>query len=333
MDNYWEAFKKVSFRFYRLLTRLVLHIIDRLIELTILTALSVYYVAETVILTFTPSFLRKLNSVRDKVVLITGGAGGVGQELAIRLARSNAKVVVWDMNEKAMENLKEKIESEGHKLFIYKVDVSDKEDVYKAADSVKADLGPIDILINNAGIVCGQNLLDLPDYMIEKTYKVNVLSHYWTVKAFLPDMMRHKKGHIVTMGSLTGMLGTYKCTDYSASKHATIGFHESLWVELKTHGFDDIKMTLICPYLINTGMFDGCKPKNINMLEPKDVAKRIILAIRREEVFVTIPGFLRFVLPLKNFIPAKLCWAVMYRVIKGPQSMMGMRNFKEVDAA
>lgn len=114
-------------------------------------------------------------------------------------------------------------------------------------------------------------------------------------------MIKKRKGHIVTVGSLTGMLGTYKCTDYSATKHAAIGFHESLLTELKTHGYDKINMSLVCPYFINTGMFDGCKPRNMSMLEPKDVAKRIIMAIRREEEFVTMPSFSRYVLPLKKY--------------------------------
>ncbi|XP_044272348.1 short-chain dehydrogenase/reductase family 16C member 6 [Tribolium madens] len=304
----------------------------RIIELIVLSWLSVYYIAEALILTFTPSFLRRMKTLRGKVVLVTGGAGGVGQELALRLARQKARVVIWDNNEKALEKVREKIECEGYKVHTYPVDITDRENVYKYATIVKTDIGPIDILINNAGVVCGQTFLEIPDYMIEKTFKVNILSHYWTTKAFLPDMIKTGKGHIVTIGSLTGLLGTYKCTDYSASKHATIGFHESLLIELKTHGHHEIKMTLVCPYFINTGMFAGCKPRNMSMLEPKDVAKRIITAIRREEVYVTMPTFSRFLLPVKNFLPAKLNWALVYKVIQGPQSMMGMRNF-EVEAA
>ncbi|RZC37436.1 short-chain dehydrogenase/reductase family 16C member 6, partial [Asbolus verrucosus] len=303
------------------------------LELIVLSWLSVYYISEAVILTVTPAFLWREKSLRGKVVLVTGGAGGVGQELALRLAKHKARVIIWDNNEKALEKVQERIESEGYKVHTYPVDVSDRENVYKYADIVKSDIGPIDILINNAGIVCGQTFLEIPDYMIEKTFKVNILSHYWTTKAFLPNMIKTGKGHIVTVGSLTGLLGTYKCTDYSATKHATHGFHESLLIELKTHGHHKIKMTLVCPYFINTGMFSGCKPRNLPMLEPKDVAKRIITAIKKEEVYVTLPGFSRFVLPLKHFIPAKLSWAVVYRVIQGPQSMMGMRNFEEVEAA
>ncbi|KAJ8979390.1 hypothetical protein NQ317_015819 [Molorchus minor] len=266
-------------------------------------------------------------------LLVTGGAGGVGQELVLRLAREGAKVVVWDLNEKALEKVKTRVEKEDYKVWTFPVDVTERGEVYKYAGIVKADIGPVDVLINNAGIVCGQTLLEIPDYMIEKTYGVNVLSHYWTTKAFLPDMLKKNNGHIVTVGSLTGLLGTYRCTDYSATKYATVGFHESLLVELKTHGQDNIKMTLVCPYFINTGMFDGCKPKTLDMLEPSAVAKRIITGIKREEVFITMPAFMKYVLPLKNYIPAKLSWALMYRVVQGPQAMMGMRSFNEVEAA
>ncbi|XP_022916882.1 epidermal retinol dehydrogenase 2 [Onthophagus taurus] len=312
---------------------LILSFVAAAIDLAIMGWLITYYTAETIILTFTPTFLRKQRSLRGKVIVLTGGAGGVGQELALRLARNQAKVVIWDVNEKGMNEIKEKIENEGHQVHVYTVDVTDRKSVYKNADLVKSEVGVVDILINNAGIVCGNTCLDIPDYMVEKTFQVNILSQYWTVKAFLGDMIKNGKGHIVTVSSLTGMLGTYKCTDYSASKHATIGFHESLLTELKTHGQKGINMTIVCPYFINTGMFNGCKPKNMAMLEPRDVAKRIITAIKLKEVFVTMPWWARFILPLKNFIPAKLSWAIIYRLIKGPQSMMGMRAFQETEAA
>lgn len=83
-----------------------------------------------------------------------------------------------------MESLKERIESDGFEAYTYVVDVADRHNVYKNAELVKSDIGPVDLLINNAGIVCGQTLLDIPDNMIEKTFQVNIMSHYW-VKFFL----------------------------------------------------------------------------------------------------------------------------------------------------
>ncbi|CAH1115976.1 unnamed protein product [Phaedon cochleariae] len=320
--QYWKRTRQVVFK-----------VSTEVAQIGILCCLAVYYIVESVVYAVTPSFLLAEKSVRGKVVLVTGGAGGLGQDLVLRLARQDAKVVVWDNDEKALENLHKRAKDEGHLIYTYPVDVTEREIVYKYAKLVKEDVGPVDVLINNAGVVCGQKLLDIPDYMVEKTFKVNVLAHFWTIKAFLPDMMKKKEGHIVTIGSLTGLLGTYKCTDYSASKFASVGLHESLLTELKTHGQHKIKMSLVCPYFIDTGMFDGCKPKNMPMLQPRDVAKRIITAIKREEDFVTMPSYARYVFPLKNFLPAKLSWAMMIRVIQGPQAMMGMRSFKEVEAA
>jgi len=316
-----------ALKFFRMIFWATVYAIRDGIVLAVLTA---YYITESAILSVTPYAFRTRKSLREKVVLVTGGAGGVGQELVIRLARIKARVVVWDINKKTLEKLQDRCAKEGHKIYTYAVDIADRHAVYKNADLVKNEVGIVDVLINNAGIVCGNTFLDLPDHMIEKTYNINVISHYWTVKAFLPDMLKKGKGHIVTMGSLTGMLGTYKCTDYSATKHALIGFHESLLTELRTHRHDNINMTLICPYFINTGMFAGCKPRNFPMLEPRDVAKRTIAAIRYDEVFVTMPAWSRFFLPLKNFIPAKLAWFVAHRLIKGPQSMKGLRAFNDV---
>lgn len=84
-----------------------------------------------------------------------------------------------------MAKLRDKVATEGYKIYTYTVDLSDRQSIYKTAEAVKDDIGTIDILINNAGIVCGQTFLELPDYMIEKTYKVNTLSCYWVSEVVL----------------------------------------------------------------------------------------------------------------------------------------------------
>lgn len=112
-------------------------------------------------------------------------------------------------------------------------------------------------------------------------------------------MIADKQGHIVTVSSVTGLLGTYACTDYSATKFACVGFHESLFSELRAHGHDYIAMTLVCPYYINTGMFTGVKPRLFPMLEPKYVADKIVDAMLKNEVNCTLPETVRMFLPLK----------------------------------
>lgn len=185
-------------------------------------------------------------------------------------------------------------------------------------------------MINNAGYVSGKIFWELSDVEIDRTYKVNILSHYWINKTFLKDMMKNNHGHIVTVASVAGLLGTYKCTDYSATKFAAIGYHESLFTELKTHGYDGIHATLICPYFINTGMFHGVEPRLMPMLEPEYVAQEVVSGILLNQVVVVLPGSVRFLLPLKCLLPAKLCWALMYNIIRGPQGMMMFKGREEV---
>ncbi|KAF5302599.1 hypothetical protein FQA39_LY10217 [Lamprigera yunnana] len=317
---------------FTMFKQLLIGVVVNAWKLVILCAFGLYYFSETFVFTVLP-ILKTRKSLVGKTVLITGGAGGLGQELAVKLAHLKSKVIVWDVDEAAIQKLQTRFETEGLGVHTHVVDVTDRLSVYKHADLIKSEIGPVHILINNAGIVSGHTIMNIPDETIEKTFQVNVISHYWTIKAFLGDMLKKGQGHIVSIGSLTGMLGTYKCTDYSATKYALNGLHESLNVELKAHGHHNVTTTLICPYFINTGMFAGCKPRNMPMLETKDVAKRIIAAISHEESFVTIPSIARFVLPLKNFIPAKLTWIVMSLIVQGPQSMMGLKCNQDTAAA
>ncbi|XP_013118278.1 short-chain dehydrogenase/reductase family 16C member 6 [Stomoxys calcitrans] len=304
-----------------------------LLDLAIFSLKSVFYILESLYYTLIPDRLRKLKDVSNKVVLITGGGGGVGRLLALNFAKLRARVVIWDINQEAIKTTVDLLARNGfHNCKGYVVDISDRDEVYQRAAQTINDIGHVDILVNNAGIVCCKPFWDLPDRVIQNTYNINVISHYWTVKAFLPHMIENNSGHIVTVGSVTGMLGTYGCTDYSATKYACIGFHESLLTELKTHGFDNIFMTLICPYYINTGMFSGVKPRMIPMLEPQYVADQIVAATRKNEVWCVLPNSIRTFTPLKCLLPAKMCWELMSRVVRGPESMMMFKGRGRVAA-
>ncbi|XP_047992451.1 short-chain dehydrogenase/reductase family 16C member 6 [Leguminivora glycinivorella] len=292
--------------------------------------LSCYYIMESLFWTLVPNAIRPMKSLKGDVVLVTGGGGGVGRQLAVKLARMGAKVVIWDINKEGLQKTCADVTAEGYEIASYEVDLSDRPTVYAAAEKVKNEVGKVDVLINNAGTVFGETLLDLSDTAIETTYKVNILSHYWTVKAFLPEMIETGKGHIVTVGSVAGLLGTYRCTDYSATKFATVGFHESLFTELRAHGHTTIHATLVCPYYINTGMFDGVTPRLMPMLEPDYVAETMIDSIRKNEVNCIMPGSVRYLLCVSNLLPAKMCWDLMHRVMKGPQSMMELKRKPKV---
>ena len=180
------------------------------------------------------------------------------------------------------------------------MDVTNRALVYDVAKQV----GDIDILINNAGIVTGKTILDCPDHMMEKTVQVNTIAHFWTIKAFLPAMIAKNKGHVVTIASAAGLNGVAGLVDYCASKFGAVGIAESLMMELRKKK-TNVHSTVVCPYYINTGMFDGAKsryPFLFPILDENKVADRIVLAIRRGEEHINMPPIVSST-PLLRMLP------------------------------
>ena len=145
-----------------------------------------------------------------------------------------------------------------------------------ASNAVK-QLGEVDILINNAGVVQGKLFHEMDEELARKTMVVNAESHFWTTKEFISSMMKRNKGHIVSIASISGLAGTAAKVDYCASKFAAVGFMDALRVEMKHLGYSGIVCTTVCPSYINTGMFEGVKCSLLfPILDQKAVAKRIV---------------------------------------------------------
>ncbi|GLV39423.1 uncharacterized protein CBL_13302 [Carabus blaptoides fortunei] len=259
----------------------------------------------TIVKFLIPSRYRYYKSLEGEVVLVTGAAGGLGRLLVMRLAKLKAIVVLWDIDLKAVEETVRMVEAIGGKAHGYKCDLANREDVYRMASLTQNEVGQVTILINNAGVASGKLLLDTPDYMIQKTFEVNILAHFWTTKAFLPGMMEKDHGHIVTIASMAGYVGIRKLVDYCSSKFAAVGFDEALRVELEAQGVKGVKTTVICPYFIQaTGMFENVN-SCIPTLKANDVADRIIQAIQQNEKFVLVPEYLKFMLIFRWIAPWK----------------------------
>lgn len=136
--------------------------------------------------------------------------------------------------------------------------MSDPESIKKAGVEARRLFGSVTMLINNAGIVHNMKFLDVPYHMAEKTLKVNTLGHIFTIKEFLPDMIKAKRGHIVSIGSLAAIANVNGMADYTASKAGSNAVDDSLRMELAEMGVSSfIKTTQVSPYYIDTGMFDG----------------------------------------------------------------------------
>jgi len=274
-----------------------------LLEVLWSLVLLVYYVIERLVKIILPQKMFEKN-ISGQVVLITGGGSGIGRLMCLRFARLGATVVTWDINKLGNEETVDMIKKEGNRAFSYTVDMSSKDDIYRTAEKTKEDVGPVTILVNNAGIVSGTAVLDTPDNKIVKTFEVNILAHFWTIKAFLPDMIKHKLGHIVNVASLAGHSGTNKLVDYCSSKFAAVGLDEAFRVEMFVQGHSDyIKTTVVCPYYISTGMFAGVQSKIIPILVPEFVADSVVSATLTNKEVLLLPWWSFILICLKSVIP------------------------------
>ncbi|CAN5762561.1 SDR family oxidoreductase [soil metagenome] len=233
----------------------------------------------------------------------------MGRLLALKLARRGGTVVLYDLDRDALNSVKEEIQAQtGREAYGFVCDVSNREAVYLTAVRVHEAVGTVDILVNNAGIVSGCRLMDLPDAKIEAVIKVNVLALFWVTKSFLPDMLERSTGHIVTIASAAGLLGVDRQTDYSASKHAAIGFTESLRVELKKTGYPKIRTTIVEPFYVDTGMFEGVKTRFrriLPILKQDDVTDRIVGAVEKDRQELKMPFIVNLV-PALHVLPVNI---------------------------
>ncbi|KAF9226687.1 NAD(P)-binding protein [Gyrodon lividus] len=218
----------------------------------------------------------------EQIVVITGGSSGMGELLANTLAVRNVNVVVLDIKP---------IQTENSNITYYKCDVSKWEEVEAVSKKVIEEVGHPTMLVNNAGVVQGKLILDLKPQDIQQTFGVNTLAHFWTLKAFLPAMIERNSGHIVTLASVMGLVGSAQMTDYSASKAALVNMHESLRYELDNrYHCPRIRTTLVCPGHVHTPLFSTMTtPDNafyrffVPSLAPVTVVKAIITALDSQQ--------------------------------------------------
>jgi all-trans-retinol dehydrogenase (NAD+) len=246
-----------------------------------------------------------MTEIAGRHAVVTGGASGIGRLVAHRMAALGGRVSVWDIQREALDTVVSELEKSGPEPARgFVCDVSRRAEVYRVAEETRAAGGPVDILVNDAGVVSGRPLLELPDEKIEATFATNTLSLFWTTKAFLPAMLERGRGHLVTIASASALIGVARLCDYAASKWAAMGFDESLRAELRKTA-PALRTTIVCPYYIDTGMFRGVRsrfPRLLPILREDDVAARIVRAVQRDQRRLILPPLVRL-LPLMRALP------------------------------
>ncbi|KAH7419657.1 hypothetical protein BKA64DRAFT_588380 [Cadophora sp. MPI-SDFR-AT-0126] len=223
-----------------------------------------------------------------EIVLITGGAGGIGGNVVKLLAERGIKVVVLDVIPMTFEA--------ASNVYYYKCDITSPATIASVAAEVRKDVGEPTVLINNAGVARGKNILDATEKDVRFTFDVNTLAHYWLAKEFVPAMVKANHGMIVTVASLAAYVTVPNMTDYAASKAAALSFHEGLTAELKTrYGAPKVRTLVINQGYTKTPLFQGYHNDSkflMPTLEPETVAEAIVKKVLAgHSGQVILPGF------------------------------------------
>lgn len=250
--------------------------------------------------------------IKGTNVLITGGASGIGRIMGrICLEKGASNLIVWDINQANIDKTEAELSdvkpaeagvSKGQ-IHSYIVNVSDPQAIKSAYEKVKSEVGEVDILVNCAGIVRGNNTFDKQTVQdIDLTMDINANAPMYVALSVLPDMLRRDRGHICNIASAAGMLGVPELSVYCASKWAVIGWTESMRVELK-QARSHVRVTSVAPYFINTGMFDGVNSKVFPILDPEKTAAKIIRAVEVGKSFRGIPFAYHFIRIWQGLLP------------------------------
>ncbi len=253
-----------------------------------------------------------MRSLRDKRVLITGGAQGIGFAIAERFALEGARVVLTDIDESRLAEAGERLDAVGPACLLYQLDVTDYEGVGDLRAELAEELGGLDVLVNNAGVVQGGAFLEVPLERHLQTVEVNTRAVIAVTHAFLGDLIAADEGHLVNIASASGFIGLPWGSSYAASKWAVIGFGESIRLELKRLGHDHVGVTSVCPSYVSTGMFEGVRqPLLTPFLSAQKLGGKVVGAVLKNEPFVLEPGMVKIMPFLKASLPTGASDAIL----------------------
>jgi NAD(P)-dependent dehydrogenase (short-subunit alcohol dehydrogenase family) len=185
----------------------------------------------------------------DKVAIVTGGASGMGQICARRLARQGAKVAIFDVNDEGLE----KTAAESDNITAFHCDISDLQDVQGKVAQVNASLGQVELLVHAAALMPSHKLIDHTHEGMEKLFRINYFGTTYMVRAVLPAMMARGRGRIIAFGSIAGVALVPKMGAYCATKAAVNAYMEVLQNEIRGSG---VRAHLVCPPAVNTPLVD-----------------------------------------------------------------------------
>ncbi|MFJ2756745.1 SDR family oxidoreductase [Nocardioides sp. NPDC087217] len=237
--------------------------------------------------------------IEGTAVIVTGGARGIGRATVERLARAGASVAVGDLDPDLLDDVTAEF---GSRVMAAHLDVTDPASWRTFLESVE-DLGPWDVLVNNAGIMPLGSVLKEEDALTRAIFEVNVHGPINGIKAVAPAMVERGQGHIVNVSSAVGRVPVPDAATYSASKFAVVGFSEALRMELAPSGVD---VSLILPAVVQTELSDGVpQAKGMKPVTPEDVAAAIEDVIREPRPEVWVPNWAQALTKITQAMPRR----------------------------
>jgi len=223
--------------------------------------------------------------VTDKIIVVTGGAIGIGRALCRRFAQEGAKAItVVDINEEGAKAVADEING-----FAIKCDVRKEDEIIDVVRQTEEKIGPIDIFCSNAGImILGCN--EVLDEDWQRIWQINVMAQIYAAKAVIPRMIERGGGYLLNMASAAGLLSQIGSAPYSVTKHAAMGLAENLAI---TYGDQGIKVSVVCPQAVRTAMTemiddDGGVAAVDGLMEPEQVADSVMEGLAKER-FLILP--------------------------------------------
>ncbi len=221
--------------------------------------------------------------LKDRIIVITGAASGIGRAMARRFAAEGAKLIVCADRDEAGA----RATAAGIGGVAFKVDVSREADIQGLIETVEADHGPIDLFCSNAGIGVGGGA-EAPNDDWQRIWDINVMAHVWAARHLVPLMAARGGGYLLNTASAAGLLTQIGSAPYAVTKHTAVGLAE--WLAI-THGDQGIKVSVLCPQAVRTAMTAG-NPDGVasidGMMEPDELAEMVVRSIEAEE-FLILP--------------------------------------------
>lgn len=221
--------------------------------------------------------------LKDKIVVVTGAASGIGKSLAIRFADEGAaRVVCADLDFSGAQQTASQING-----LAIAVNVGVEDEIKALIDRVEEEAGPIDLFCSNAGILIAGGM-EVPNEDWQRIWDINVMSHIWAARHLVPRMIARGGGYLLNTSSAAGLLNQVGCAPYGVTKHAAVAVAE--WLAM-THGDEGIKVSVLCPQAVRSEMTRGHEDSVAaldGMLEPEIVAEACVQTIRNE-TFLVLP--------------------------------------------